>query len=115
MCVSEHEEQAERRHCETQAEGPYVDEPAPHERQAADAHARDRNHVDGRVHELLEPRRQTAADDAGIPTSVEDRREKQAERHQREPDQLGVVMATRARLPLLASADARRRLRTQPR
>ena len=115
VCVSEHEQQAERRDCETQAERPYVDEPAPHERQPADAHARDRNDVDGRAHELLEPRRQPAADDAGVPSSVEDRCEKQAERHQREPDQLGVVMATRARLPLLASADARRRLRTQPR
>ena len=113
--VSEHEQQAERRDCEAQAEGPYVDEPAPHERQPADAHARDRNHVDGGAHELLEPGRQPAADDAGVPSSVQDRCEKHAERHEREPDQLGVVMATRARLLLLASADARRRLRAQPR
>ena len=113
--VSEHEQQAERCDCEPEAEGSYVDEPAPHEGEPADAHTRERNHVDGGADELLEPGRQPAADDAGVPSSIEDRGEKHAECDEREPGQLGVVMATRARLLLLASADARRRLRTQPR
>ena len=115
MRVSEHEQQAERRDCEAEAEGPYVDEPAPHEGEPAEAHTRERNHIDGGADELLEPGRQPAADDAGVPSSIEDRGEKHAECDHREPGQLGVVMATRARLLLLAPADARRRLRTQPR
>ena len=112
MRLPERQHQAGGEDRESGPERTHVDELAPREKKCADDHAgRGKDRSSG-ANQRLEPVGRQTAGEAAAPTQVDDRREKDAERGEDEPDQLWVLMAVS--LPrgalLLAHAGGRARL-----
>ena len=104
-------EQAEARHRQTGAEGVHVDERAARHHQGADDGERDGCDVRGCSDRRREAVGDPAADHASAPPEVQDRRQKDAQRDEPEPNQLGVLLALRLPLaPLRADARGQARL-----
>src|SRR5207244_9733988 len=98
---AERREQAEADDGDTRAEGPHVHELAAGDHQPAEREKDDRSRIRRTADDRLEPVGDGAADGAPVPAQVEDRREEEPERDQREAHELVVLLALRLALLLL--------------
>ena len=100
------------RHGQTGAEWAHVDERAAGDHQGADDDEGDRCDVRGRADRGHEAVGDPTADHASTPPEIQDRRQEDAQRHEPEPDELGVLLVLGLPFAPLR-ADARRQARLE--